>query len=112
MRPTTQAAEGVPRMRWTLAEFERLIEVGILTEDDRIELIDGELVPMSPKGGAYHHEVVRTAILNWLRRNLPNEFDLCVEPGWRVEGSYCEPDSWSGRPAATPPPCPRARLRC
>jgi hypothetical protein len=37
-------------MRWTLAEFERLIEVGILTEEDRIELIRGELVPMSPKG--------------------------------------------------------------
>jgi hypothetical protein len=46
IRPTTQVADGVPRMRWTLAEFERLIEVGILTEDDRIELIQGELVPM------------------------------------------------------------------
>jgi hypothetical protein len=32
-RPTTQVANGVPRLRWTLAEFERLIEVGILTED-------------------------------------------------------------------------------
>jgi hypothetical protein len=46
IRPTTQAAEGVPRLRWTLAEFERLTEFGILTEDDRIELIGGELVPM------------------------------------------------------------------
>jgi Uma2 family endonuclease len=50
MLPTTQAAEGVPRFRWTLAAFERLSEVGILTEDDRVELIQGELVPMSPKG--------------------------------------------------------------
>ena len=90
MRPTTQAAEGVPRLRWTLEEFERLGELGIFTEDDRIELIGGELVPMSPKGN--RHEVIRGAILNWLRRELPTQYDLHVEPGWRVGGNYCEPD--------------------
>jgi hypothetical protein len=31
-RPTTQAAQGAPRLRWTLAEFERLIELGIFTD--------------------------------------------------------------------------------
>jgi hypothetical protein len=102
IRPTTQAAEGVPRFRWTLAEFERLGELGILAEEDRIELIEGELVPMSPKGN--HHEVVRGAILNWLRRNLADEYDLHVEPGWRAAGSHCELDL-SGRQAATPHPC-------
>ena len=109
-RPTTQAAEGVPRLRWTLDEFERLGELGIFTEEDRIELIDGELVPMSPKGN--RHEVVRTAILNWLRRNLPDEFDLCVEPGWRAAGSYCEPDFLVGPAGCNPRRCPRARWRC
>ena len=69
MRPTTQAAEGVPRMRWTLAEFERLIEVGILTEEDRIELIQGELVPMASKGN--RHELVRDEIMDWMIRRLP-----------------------------------------
>jgi Uma2 family endonuclease len=98
--PTTQAAEGIPRLRWTLAEFERLCELGIFTEEDRIELIDGELVPMSPKGN--RHEVVRHAILNWLRRTVPNEFDLCVEPGWRVDGSYCEPDFLVGPAECNP----------
>ena len=99
-RPTTQAAEGVPRLRWTLAEFERLGELGIFTEDDRVELIGGELVPMSPKGN--RHEVVRGAILNWLRRNLPGEFDLHVEPGWRVDGNYCEPDFLIGPVGCNP----------
>ena len=56
-RPTTQAAEGVPRLRWTLPEFERLIELGIFTEDDRIDLIEGELVPIPAKGN--RHELVR-----------------------------------------------------
>ena len=49
-REPTQAAEGMPRWRWTLAEFERFIELGILTEDDRVELIGGEIVPMASKG--------------------------------------------------------------
>jgi Uma2 family endonuclease len=91
MRPTTQAAEGVPRLRWTLAEFERLTELGVFTEDDRIELIGGELVPMSPKGN--RHELVRAALHNWLRHNLPREFDYHAEPGWRAdEANYFEPD--------------------
>jgi hypothetical protein len=38
VRPTTQAAEGVSRLRW-------LTELGIFTEDDRIELI-ANLVPL------------------------------------------------------------------
>jgi Uma2 family endonuclease len=91
MRATTQAAEGVPRLRWTLAEFERLAEVGIFTENDRIELIGGELVPMSPKGK--RHEIVRAALHNWLRRKLPDELDYHVEPGWRAGATqYLEPD--------------------
>lgn len=89
-RGTTQTAEGIPRLRWTLAEFERLTELGIFGEADRIELLGGELVPMSPKGR--QHEAVRGAILNRLRQELPAEFDLRVEPGWRPnETDYGEP---------------------
>jgi len=100
-RPTTQAAEGVPRLRWTLAEFERLTEVGILREDDRVELIGGELVPMSPKGD--RDEIVRGAILNWLRRTLPNEYDLHAEPGWRAsDADYFEPDFLIGPAGCNP----------
>lgn len=77
--------------RWTLAEFERLTELGILTEDDRVELIGGELVPMSPKGN--RHERVCGAIHNWLRRHLPGDIDYHPEPGWRVDAdNYFEPD--------------------
>jgi Uma2 family endonuclease len=101
IRPTTQAAEGIPRLKWTVAEFERLAELGILTEEDRIELVGGELVPMSPKGN--RHEVVRGALHNWLRRNLPNEFDYHVEPGWRADGvNYYEPDFLVGHAGSSP----------
>jgi Uma2 family endonuclease len=92
MRPTTQAAEGVPRLRWTLAEFERLIEVGIFTEEDRIELIQGELVPMSPKGN--RHELVRDEIMNWMMEHKPATLRLSSEIGWRPPDAdtYVEPD--------------------
>jgi Uma2 family endonuclease len=79
-------------MRWTLAEFERLIEVGILTEEDRIELIRGELVPMSPKGD--RHELVRDNLLNWMIERLPETLRLSTQIGWRPPGAdtYVEPD--------------------
>jgi Uma2 family endonuclease len=91
VRPTTQAAEGVPRLRWTLAEFDRLTELGIFTEDDRIELIGGELVPRSPKGN--RHENVKVLLSNWMHRRLPQDLLLAVEFGWRPnDETYLEPD--------------------
>lgn len=87
----TQAAEGLPRWRWTLAEFERFIDLGILTEDDRVELIGGELVPMAAK--RIRHENVKAELEYWFNRRLPPELRLAVELGWWPDGeTYCEPD--------------------
>ena len=57
----TSAAEGLPRRRFTVAEVEAMVAAGVMEEDERVELIGGELVPMSPKGN--HHEVLKTALL-------------------------------------------------
>lgn len=90
-RPPTQAAEGLPRWRWTLDEFERFIELGIFSEADRVELIGGELVPMSPKGN--RHEHLRLLLQRWFSRNVSAEIDVLPEPGWRPDGEhYLEPD--------------------
>jgi len=35
----------VVRRPLTVAEFHRMLEVGILLEDDRVELVEGELAP-------------------------------------------------------------------
>jgi Uma2 family endonuclease len=79
-------------MRWPLAEFERLIKVGILTEDDRVELIQGELVPMAAKGN--RHELVRDELMNWMMERKPPALRLSSEIGWRPPGAdtYVEPD--------------------
>ena len=62
----TSAAEGLPRRRFTVAEVEAMVAAGVMEEDERVELIGGELVPMSPKGN--QHEVVKIgAARRWYR---------------------------------------------
>ena len=51
---TTTAAEGLLRRCFTVEELEQMVAANILHEDERIELIGGKIVPMSPKG--IHHE--------------------------------------------------------
>lgn len=40
----------VARRRFTVAEFDRLAEAGLLAEDDRVELVNGEIIQMNPIG--------------------------------------------------------------
>ena len=42
-----------PRRLLTVDEYHRMGEAGILTEDDRVELIEGELVEMAPIGSEH-----------------------------------------------------------
>jgi Uma2 family endonuclease len=52
--------------RFTIAEYHRLIELGFLTEDDRVELIRGELIQMAAKGTA--HSVCNTKLFREVDR--------------------------------------------
>ena len=87
----TSAAEGLPRRRFTVAEVEAMVAAGVMEEDERVELIGGELVPMSPKGN--HHEVVKTALLARWYRASPGDVLLTPETTFRLsEDTYLEPD--------------------
>jgi len=54
-------AVAIPRYRFTVDEYHKMAEAGILTEDDRVELLDGEIVKMAPIGPRHAATVERTA---------------------------------------------------
>lgn len=45
------------RLRFTADQYHKLAEIGVLTEDDRVELIDGEIVDMAPIGDRHFGHV-------------------------------------------------------
>lgn len=51
----------MPHHRFNVDEYEEMIKTGILVEDDRVELIHGEIIAMSPIG-ASHAECVTTLL--------------------------------------------------
>ena len=55
------------RWRFTTADYHRIAESGVLTEDDRVELIDGEILEMSPIGRKHAACVDRLAQLFFSR---------------------------------------------
>lgn len=88
---TTTAAEGMPRRAFTVAELEEMTAAGILLEDERIELIGGEIVPMSPKGN--HHEVLKVALTHYWSPRLPADLTFATETTFRfTQDTYLEPD--------------------
>jgi Uma2 family endonuclease len=99
----------VRRHRLTLDDYHRLGGAGILGEDDRVELLDGQLVDMSPIGTRHAlavdalNELLGAAAAGRaaLRVQNPIELDPASEP---------QPDvalvrrPWRGYPTAHPQP--------
>jgi Uma2 family endonuclease len=101
-RPTTRAADGLPRWSWTVAEIERMAAGGYFRDEDRFELVGGEIVPMSPKGR--RHEIVREALAFYFSRVAPEGVFVASEPQLNLaEDTYTVPDILV-RPAAIKTP--------
>jgi Uma2 family endonuclease len=91
VRNGTTAAEGMVRRRFTVAELEQMVAAGILDEDERIELIGGDVVPMSPKGD--YHEVLKASLAVYWARRLPDDLMVVTETTFRLtDDTYLEPD--------------------
>lgn len=56
------------RKRITVSDYHRMVEVGILAPDERIELIHGELIEMSPSGPL--HNSIITRMHRFLQKKL------------------------------------------
>ena len=57
------AAEPIQRRLFTTDEYHVMLEAGILNEDDRVELIEGEILEMPPIGSAHAGGVNRLTAL-------------------------------------------------
>jgi Uma2 family endonuclease len=91
MPATTQAAEGLPRRAWTIAEIEAMTRAGIIHEDERFELIGGEVVPMQAKGG--RHEMVKVELNRHFQRRISDDLSIAPETTLRLDDkSFLEPD--------------------
>ncbi|WP_295442081.1 Uma2 family endonuclease [uncultured Thiodictyon sp.] len=64
MSTTAEALIPIRRHRYTVADYYRMAEVGILAPDARVELIDGEVIEMPPIGAP--HACVVTELQNLL----------------------------------------------
>ncbi len=56
----TQTADGFPRRAFSADDISKMIEAGILREDARIELIEGDIVVLEPKPSG--HDLVKTLL--------------------------------------------------
>jgi Uma2 family endonuclease len=62
--------------RWTRAEYDRLVSLGVFREDERLELLGGYLVVREPQGS--RHGVAIELADSALR--------IAFGPGWRIRG--------------------------
>lgn len=91
---TTEARQEaeVRRRRFTAEEYHRMGEAGILRDDERVELIEGEVVEMNPIGGR-HAACVRE--LTWLvTRQLVEEYRVDVQNPVRLNGGWSLSRTW------------------
>ncbi|HEY7243076.1 MAG TPA: Uma2 family endonuclease [Xanthobacteraceae bacterium] len=87
----TSAAEGFPRRVFTVEDVGRMIDAGILGEDEKFELIEGEIVMMASKGIA--HERIKAALNVAVVRALPDHLTVGVETTLRLTNTIMlEPD--------------------
>ena len=79
------------RKLFTTTEYHRLRETGFFKEDDRVELLDGEIIAMSPIGPKHAGCVIR--LITYLSRKVGRHALVNAQnPVWLNEYSEPQPD--------------------
>lgn len=91
MGAVSRAAEGFDRRAFTVSEVLRMQEAGIISDAERYELIEGEIVLMQAKGPV--HETLKSALTFHLVRALPETLWFGVEATlYLSDDTFVEPD--------------------
>ncbi len=90
VKPTSRPRSYALR-KFTVEEYHKLAEVGILREDDRVELIEGEIVVNSPIGS--HHAACVDRLNRWFSQRVGDRAIVRVQNPIRLsEHSEPQPD--------------------
>ncbi|MEM6397701.1 MAG: Uma2 family endonuclease [Bacteroidota bacterium] len=91
-KPISKDDTADPRFTWTVTRYEHAIETGVFTEDDKIELLYGEIIKSMSAGP--DHEYCVTIIADFLRGILGNKYHIREEKSLLLEEeqSLPEPD--------------------
>ena len=75
---------------WTVDEYHRMIETGILTDSDQVELLEGRIIQMSPQRPP--HAATTQRIDRYLQNRLRGLADIRVQLPITLSTSEPEPD--------------------
>jgi Uma2 family endonuclease len=73
----TRAAEGFPRRAFTVDDISRMMEAGVIGEDENFELIEGDLVVMAAKHVG--HDGIKVELNMALARSAPAGMLVAIE---------------------------------
>lgn len=90
LEPAAQTRTAPTLYRFTVAQYHRMIHTGILTEDDRVELIEGLIVDKMPHNPP--HDGTLTRIQRRLARQLSEDWLIRVQCAITIRKSEPEPD--------------------
>ncbi|MBI5758119.1 MAG: Uma2 family endonuclease [Planctomycetales bacterium] len=79
----------IPRKRYTVTDYYRMVPAGIIHRDERVELLDGEVRVMSPIG-SWHSGVV-SRLQSMLAEALRRTAIITIQSPVRL-GDYDEPE--------------------
>ena len=87
----TRAAEGYPRRAFSVEDIRRMIDAGVIREDERFELIEGEIVMMAAERIA--HDRIKNALTVAFARAVPDGLFVGVKSTLQLaENILVEPD--------------------
>ncbi len=88
---TTVTVQAPVLHSWTRADYDKMIDAGIFQPSDRIELIDGDIVDMTPQ--SVRHVTAAQLVEEALRESYPHGYVVRAQkPIALGDGSEPEPD--------------------